>query len=99
MVESPALANQVQPAQYHSVNGSTGLRYDAPYTVDHKIFDGYTYYGSYILNDGSLTEGDSATVSADGRELQPGPSGSPMGVISRSRMCRTASSFRPTPTP
>ena len=62
VVESPALAHQVQPAQYHSVNGSTGLRYNTPYTVDHKTFDGYTYYGSYILNDGSLTEGDSATV-------------------------------------
>lgn len=62
VVESPALANQVQPVEYHSVNGSTGLRYNTPYTVDHKIFDGYTYYGSYILNDGSLTEGDSATV-------------------------------------
>lgn len=62
VVESPALANQVQPAEYHSVNGSTGLLYNTPYTVDHKIFDGYTYYGSYILNDGNLTEGDSATV-------------------------------------
>lgn len=62
VVESPALANQVQPAEYHSANGSTGLRYNTPYTVDHKIFDGYTYYGSYIPNDGSLTEGDSATV-------------------------------------
>lgn len=62
VVESPALANQVQPAEYHSVNGSTGLLYNTPYTVDHKIFDGYTYYGSYILNDGSPTEGDSATV-------------------------------------
>lgn len=62
VVESPALAHQVQPAEYHSVNGSTGLRYNTPYTVDHKIFDGYTYYGSYILNDGNLTEGDSATV-------------------------------------
>lgn len=62
VVESPALANQVQPAEYHSVNGSTGLLYNTPYTVDHKIFDGYTYYGSYILNDGRLTEGDSATV-------------------------------------
>lgn len=62
VVESPALANQVQPAEYHSVNGSTGLHYNTPYTVDHKIFDGYTYYGSYILNDGNLTEGDSATV-------------------------------------
>lgn len=62
VVESPALAHQVQPAEYHSVNGSTGLLYNTPYTVDHKIFDGYTYYGSYILNDGSLTEGDSATV-------------------------------------
>lgn len=62
VVESPALANQVQPAEYHSVNGSIGLLYNTPYTVDHKIFDGYTYYGSYILNDGSPTEGDSATV-------------------------------------
>lgn len=62
VVESPALANQVRPAEYHSADGSTGLRYNTPYTVDHKIFDGYTYYGSYILNDGSLTEGDSATV-------------------------------------
>lgn len=62
VVESPALAHQVQPAEYHSVNGSTGLLYNTPYTVDHKIFDGYTYYGSYILNDGILTEGDSATV-------------------------------------
>lgn len=62
VVESPALAHQVQPAEYHSVNGSTGLRYNTPYTVDHKIFDGYTYYGSYILNDGSLIKGDSATV-------------------------------------
>lgn len=59
VVESPALAHQVQPAEYHS---ATGLLYNTPYTVDHKIFDGYTYYGSYILNDGSLTEGDSATV-------------------------------------
>lgn len=62
VVESPALAHQIQPAEYHSVNGSTGLLYNTPYTVGHKIFDGYTYYGSYILNDGSLTEGDSATV-------------------------------------
>lgn len=62
VVESPALANQVRPAEYHSADGSTGLRYNTPYTVDHKIFDGYTYYGSYILNDGSLTEGNSATV-------------------------------------
>lgn len=62
VVESPALANQVRPAEYYSANGPTGLLYNTPYTVDHKIFDGYTYYGSYILNDGSLTEGDSATV-------------------------------------
>lgn len=62
VVESPALANQVRPAEYHSVNGSTGLRYNTPYTVAHGNFDGYTYYGSYILNDSSLTEGDSATV-------------------------------------
>lgn len=62
VVESPALAHQVQPAEYHSVNGSTGLRYNTPYTVAHELFDGYTYYGSYILNDSSLTAGDSATV-------------------------------------
>lgn len=62
VVESPALANQVRPAEYHSVNGSTGLSYNTPYTVNRETFDGYTYYGSYILNDGSLTKGDSATV-------------------------------------
>lgn len=62
VVESPALANQVRPAEYHSADGSTGLRYNTPYTVAHELFDGYTYYGSYILNDSSLTEGDSATV-------------------------------------
>lgn len=62
VVESPALANQVRPAEYYSANGSTGLRYNTPYTVAHELFDGYTYYGSYILNDSSLTEGDSATV-------------------------------------
>lgn len=99
VVESPALAHQVQPAEYHSVNGSTGLLYNTPYTVDHKIFDGYTYYGSYILNDGRLTEGDSATVTLTAVRAPTRTSGSPMGVISRSRMCRTAPSFRPTPTP
>jgi len=62
VVESPALANQVRPAEYHSADGSTGLRYNTPYTVAHELFDGYTYYGSYILNDSSLTEGSSATV-------------------------------------
>ena len=62
VVEFPALANQVRPAEYHSADGSTGLRYNTPYTVAHGNFDGYTYYGSYILNDSSLTEGDSATV-------------------------------------
>lgn len=62
VVESPALANQVRPAEYHSADGSTGLRYNTPYTVAHDLFDGYTYYGSYILNDSSLTAGDSATV-------------------------------------
>lgn len=62
VVESPALANQVRPAEYHSADGSTGLRYNTPYTVPHELFDGYTYYGSYILNDSSLTAGDSATV-------------------------------------
>ena len=62
VVESPALANQVRPAEYHSADSSTGLRYNTPYTVAHELFDGYTYYGSYILNDSSLTTGDSATV-------------------------------------
>lgn len=62
VVESPALANQVRPAEYHSADSSTGLRYNTPYTVVHELFDGYTYYGSYILNDSSLTAGDSATV-------------------------------------
>ena len=61
-VEGPAYAKQVQPAEYFAVNGSTGLSYNTPYTVAKTDFAGYNYYGSYIVNDGSLTVGDAATV-------------------------------------
>lgn len=61
-VEGPAYAKQVKPAEYFAVNGSTGLSYNTPYTVAKTDFADYNYYGSYIVNNGSLTPGDAATV-------------------------------------
>lgn len=61
-VEGPAYAKQVKPAEYFEDNGSTGLSYNTPYTVAKTDFADYNYYGSYIVNDGSLTVGDAATV-------------------------------------
>lgn len=61
-VEGPAYAKQVKPAEYFAVNGSTGLSYNKSYTVAKTDFADYNYYGSYIVNDGSLTAGDAATV-------------------------------------
>lgn len=61
-VEGPAYAKQVKPAEYFAVNDSTGLSYNTPYTVAKTDFADYNYYGSYIVNNGSLTVGDAATV-------------------------------------
>lgn len=61
-VEGPDYAKQVKPAEYFAVNGSTGLSYNTLYTVAKTDFADYNYYGSYIVNDGSLTVGDAATV-------------------------------------
>lgn len=61
-VDGPAYAKQVQPAAYFEANGSTGLSYNTQYTVAKTVFPDYNYYGSYIVNDGSLTPGDAATV-------------------------------------
>lgn len=61
-VEGPAYAKQVKPAEYFEDKGSTGLSYNTPYTVAKSDFANYTYYGSYNLNNGSLTVGDAATV-------------------------------------
>lgn len=61
-VEGPAYAKQVKPAEYFAFNGSTGLSYNTPYTVAKTDFADYNYYGSYIVNDDSLTVGDAATV-------------------------------------
>lgn len=61
-VEGPAYAEQIKPAEYFAVNGSTGLSYNTPYTVAKSDFANYTYYGSYNLNNGALTVGDAATV-------------------------------------
>ena len=61
-VEGPAYAKQVKPAEYFEDKGSTGLNYNTPYTVAKTDFANYNYYGSYIVNDGSLTPGDAATV-------------------------------------
>lgn len=58
----PPLPKQVQPAEYFADNGSTGLSYNTSYTVAKSDFANYTYYGSYNLNNGSLTVGDAATV-------------------------------------
>lgn len=62
VVEGPAYAKQVQPAAYFEANGSTGLSYNTPYTVAKTDFAGYNYYGRHIVNNGSLTVGDAATV-------------------------------------
>lgn len=62
VVESPSFAKQVQPAEYFAFNGSTGLNYNTQYTVAKSDFANYTYYGSYIVNNGNLTPGDAATV-------------------------------------
>lgn len=61
-VEGPAYAKEVKPAEYFAVDGLTGLEYNTPYTVAKTDFANYNYYGSYIVNDGSLTVGDAATV-------------------------------------
>lgn len=61
-VEGPAYAKQVKPEEYFEVNGSAGLSYNTPYTVAKTDFADYNYYGSYIVNDGSLTVGDAAIV-------------------------------------
>lgn len=62
VVDGPSFAKQVQPAEYFAFNGSTGLNYNAQYTVAKSDFANYTYYGSYIVNNGNLTSGDAATV-------------------------------------
>lgn len=62
VVEGPAYAKQVQPAAYFEANGSTGLSYNTLYTVAKTDFAGYNYYGRHIVNNGSLTVGDAATV-------------------------------------
>lgn len=61
-VDGPAYAKQVQPAAYFEANGSTGLSYNTTYTVAKTDFADYNYYGSYIVNDDSLTPGNEATV-------------------------------------
>lgn len=62
VVDGPSFAKQVQPAEYFADNGSTGLNYNTSYTVEKTDFADYSYYGRYIVNDGSLTAGDAATV-------------------------------------
>lgn len=61
-VEGPAYAKQVKTAAYFAVDGSTGLEYNTSYTVAATDFADYNYYGRYIVNNGSLTVGDAATV-------------------------------------
>lgn len=61
-VEGPAYAKEVKPAEYFADNGSTGLSYNTPYTVEATDFAGYKYYEKYIVNNGNLTPGNAATV-------------------------------------
>lgn len=61
-VEGPDYAKQVKPAEYFEVNGSAGLSYNTPYTVEATDFAGYKYYEKYIVNNGNLTPGNAATV-------------------------------------
>ena len=62
VVGSPALAKQVKDAAYHAEDGKTGLSYGKPYTVSYENVDGYNYFGSYILNNETLTPGGSVNV-------------------------------------
>lgn len=62
VVDGPSFAKQVQPAEYFAFNGSTGLNYNTPYTVEATDFAGYKYYEKYIVNNGNLTPGNAATV-------------------------------------
>ena len=65
VVDGPAYAKQVKPAEYFADNGSTGLSYNTPYTVAKTDFADYDYYGSYIVNDDSLTPDEAVTVTLD----------------------------------
>lgn len=62
VVGSPALAKQVKTAAYFEADGSTGLKYNNSYTVSYENVDGYNYFGSYILNNETLTPGGSVNV-------------------------------------
>lgn len=62
VVDGPSFAKQVQPAEYFVDNGSTGLSYNKSYIVAKTDFAGYNYYGRHIVNNGSLTVGNEATV-------------------------------------
>lgn len=64
-VDGPAYAKQVKPAEYFEVNGSAGLSYNTTYTVAKTDFADYDYYGSYIVNDDSLTPDEAVTVTLD----------------------------------
>ena len=62
VVDRKDLAYQVKTAEYHAVDGNTGLSYNTLYTVPYEQLADYEYYGSYNLNDGDLTVGDSVNV-------------------------------------
>lgn len=63
IVSDPSLAKQVKDAEYFTDSeGNTGLSYNTPYTVSKVDIENCEYYGSYILNNGNLTIGDSVSV-------------------------------------
>lgn len=62
VVDNPSLAKQVKEAEYFTVDGKTGLKYNTHYSVSKQDINGYTYSGKYNLNNGDLTAGDAAPV-------------------------------------
>lgn len=64
IVESPALAQQIAPAAYYTVDGQSGLNYLTAYTVAKRDFpdSDYVYFGQFSVNAGALQTGDAAVV-------------------------------------
>ena len=62
VVESPKFAKQVKEEHYFvNAEGQSGLSYDT-YTVNKADIEGHNYFGKYSVDEGALTEGDTAAV-------------------------------------
>lgn len=61
-VESPKVAKQVKEEHYFvNAEGQSGLNYGT-YTVNKADIEGHNYFGKYSVDEGVLTEGDTAAV-------------------------------------